>query len=96
MCVCPAGLLLCRSHVALTEFRCCLKVFGEKKKKFRAAVRDFLVRHRFRLAAFQVSVKDQNGGVMLVLHFSYPAVCDFLANNNLLSVIRAHEAQDAG
>ncbi|XP_053084993.1 protein phosphatase 3, catalytic subunit, gamma isozyme, a isoform X3 [Pangasianodon hypophthalmus] len=28
--------------------------------------------------------------------FSYPAVCDFLANNNLLSVIRAHEAQDAG
>lgn len=28
--------------------------------------------------------------------FSYPAVCDFLMNNNLLSVIRAHEAQDAG
>uniref|UniRef100_A0AAY4E0X5 Serine/threonine-protein phosphatase n=1 Tax=Denticeps clupeoides TaxID=299321 RepID=A0AAY4E0X5_9TELE len=28
--------------------------------------------------------------------FSYPAVCDFLTNNNLLSVIRAHEAQDAG
>uniref|UniRef100_A0A8C7CII4 Serine/threonine-protein phosphatase n=2 Tax=Salmoninae TaxID=504568 RepID=A0A8C7CII4_ONCKI len=28
--------------------------------------------------------------------FSYPAVCDFLINNNLLSVIRAHEAQDAG
>ncbi|XP_042338788.1 serine/threonine-protein phosphatase 2B catalytic subunit alpha isoform-like, partial [Plectropomus leopardus] len=27
---------------------------------------------------------------------SYPAVCDFLMNNNLLSVIRAHEAQDAG
>ncbi|XP_064164985.1 serine/threonine-protein phosphatase 2B catalytic subunit gamma isoform-like [Anguilla rostrata] len=27
---------------------------------------------------------------------SYPAVCDFLLNNNLLSVIRAHEAQDAG
>ncbi len=27
---------------------------------------------------------------------SYPAVCDFLQNNNLLSVIRAHEAQDAG
>uniref|UniRef100_A0A7N8XRI2 Serine/threonine-protein phosphatase n=1 Tax=Mastacembelus armatus TaxID=205130 RepID=A0A7N8XRI2_9TELE len=28
--------------------------------------------------------------------YSYPAVCDFLINNNLLSVIRAHEAQDAG
>ncbi|XP_054867685.1 protein phosphatase 3, catalytic subunit, gamma isozyme, a isoform X6 [Amphiprion ocellaris] len=28
--------------------------------------------------------------------FSYSAVCDFLINNNLLSVIRAHEAQDAG
>lgn len=27
---------------------------------------------------------------------SYPAVCDFLQNNNLLSIIRAHEAQDAG
>ncbi|XP_036306513.1 serine/threonine-protein phosphatase 2B catalytic subunit gamma isoform isoform X3 [Pipistrellus kuhlii] len=28
--------------------------------------------------------------------YSYPAVCDFLRNNNLLSIIRAHEAQDAG
>ncbi|KAG5272771.1 hypothetical protein AALO_G00169110 [Alosa alosa] len=28
--------------------------------------------------------------------YSYPAVCDFLMNNNLLSIIRAHEAQDAG
>uniref|UniRef100_A0A671QCR6 Serine/threonine-protein phosphatase n=1 Tax=Sinocyclocheilus anshuiensis TaxID=1608454 RepID=A0A671QCR6_9TELE len=28
--------------------------------------------------------------------FSYAAVCDFLTNNNLLSLIRAHEAQDAG
>nr|DBA15274.1 TPA: hypothetical protein GDO54_004508 [Pyxicephalus adspersus] len=28
--------------------------------------------------------------------YSYPAVCDFLLNNNLLSIIRAHEAQDAG
>ncbi|KAG9354728.1 hypothetical protein JZ751_001441 [Albula glossodonta] len=28
--------------------------------------------------------------------YSYPAICDFLLNNNLLSVIRAHEAQDAG
>ncbi|NXV96656.1 PP2BC phosphatase, partial [Calonectris borealis] len=28
--------------------------------------------------------------------YSYPAVCEFLQNNSLLSVIRAHEAQDAG
>ncbi|MBN3279065.1 PP2BA phosphatase, partial [Polyodon spathula] len=28
--------------------------------------------------------------------YLYPAVCDFLQHNNLLSVIRAHEAQDAG
>lgn len=28
--------------------------------------------------------------------FSYTACCDFLQHNNLLSIIRAHEAQDAG
>lgn len=28
--------------------------------------------------------------------FSYAACCDFLQKNNLLSVVRAHEAQDAG
>lgn len=28
--------------------------------------------------------------------FSYPAACAFLERNNLLSIIRAHEAQDAG
>ncbi|EDO36272.1 predicted protein [Nematostella vectensis] len=28
--------------------------------------------------------------------YSYPATCEFLQNNNLLSIIRAHEAQDAG
>ncbi|XP_078470794.1 protein phosphatase 3 catalytic subunit alpha-like [Lampetra fluviatilis] len=28
--------------------------------------------------------------------YSYPAVCEFLQNNGLLCVIRAHEAQDAG
>lgn len=27
---------------------------------------------------------------------SYGACCDFLQHNNLLSIIRAHEAQDAG
>lgn len=32
----------------------------------------------------------------LFLGFSYKAVCDFLDRNNLLSVIRAHEAQDQG
>lgn len=30
------------------------------------------------------------------LFSSYPAVCEFLQSNNLLSIIRAHEAQDAG
>lgn len=29
-------------------------------------------------------------------NYSYAACCDFLQNNNLLSIIRAHEAQDAG
>jgi serine/threonine-protein phosphatase 2B catalytic subunit len=28
--------------------------------------------------------------------FTYKAACDFLERNNLLSVIRAHEAQDSG
>lgn len=28
--------------------------------------------------------------------FSYNAACNFLERNNLLSIIRAHEAQDAG
>jgi hypothetical protein len=31
-----------------------------------------------------------------LLGFSYAACCDFLQNNQLLSIIRAHEAQDAG
>ena len=30
------------------------------------------------------------------IYFSYAASCDFLQQNNLLSIIRAHEAQDAG
>ncbi|XP_055354934.1 serine/threonine-protein phosphatase 2B catalytic subunit gamma isoform-like isoform X2 [Paramacrobiotus metropolitanus] len=29
-------------------------------------------------------------------YYTYPAVCDFLNRNNLLSVIRAHEVQDMG
>lgn len=31
-----------------------------------------------------------------LIHYSYNAACQFLERNNLLSVIRAHEAQDAG
>ena len=34
--------------------------------------------------------------LMCLLFFSYQATCDFLQKNNLLSIIRAHEAQDAG
>lgn len=33
---------------------------------------------------------------LIILFSSYPAVCEFLQSNNLLSIIRAHEAQDAG
>ena len=32
----------------------------------------------------------------LCVRCSYAACCDFLQQNNLLSIIRAHEAQDAG
>ena len=32
----------------------------------------------------------------LIFLSSYNACCDFLQNNQLLSIIRAHEAQDAG
>jgi serine/threonine-protein phosphatase 2B catalytic subunit len=38
-------------------------------------------------------------GIRISIHsdeFSYNAACQFLERNNLLSVIRAHEAQDAG
>lgn len=45
-------------------------------------------------AAPRCAAPRANPGV--VLFCSYPAVCDFLQNNSLLSVIRAHEAQDAG
>ena len=36
--------------------------------------------------------------INIILHSwsSYQACCEFLQNNNLLSIIRAHEAQDAG
>ena len=34
--------------------------------------------------------------MFLLLGCSYAACCDFLQQNNLLSIIRAHEAQDAG
>lgn len=31
-----------------------------------------------------------------ILYVRYQAACQFLERNNLLSIIRAHEAQDAG
>lgn len=50
--------------------------------------------YRYERFSFFGSMKN------VVLHefslHSYKAVCDFLQNNNLLSIIRAHEAQDAG
>lgn len=45
--------------------------------------------------ACHLSLWDPQKFVFLLFD-SYAAVCDFLTNNNLLSVIRAHEAQDAG
>lgn len=34
--------------------------------------------------------------MFFLYYYSYAACCDFLQSNNLLSIIRAHEAQDAG
>ena len=34
--------------------------------------------------------------LLLPLHLSYNACCEFLQRNGMLSIIRAHEAQDAG
>ena len=39
---------------------------------------------------------DKKKRMKCFLIFSYAACCDFLQNNQLLSIIRAHEAQDAG
>jgi diadenosine tetraphosphatase ApaH/serine/threonine PP2A family protein phosphatase len=35
-------------------------------------------------------------GIFMLLYYSYNAACAFLERNNLLSIIRAHEAQDPG
>lgn len=42
------------------------------------------------------SIDQDEEGKGETVHFSYAACCDFLQNNQLLSIIRAHEAQDAG
>ena len=39
---------------------------------------------------------SQNSARGCAYFYSYAASCDFLKQNNLLSIIRAHEAQDAG
>lgn len=43
-----------------------------------------------------VILSDVSKPNFYLLFSSYPAVCEFLQSNNLLSIIRAHEAQDAG
>ena len=55
----------------------------------------------FEVAA--ISLRKPNGDFILVwdqddirYFLSYNAACQFLERNNLLSIIRAHEAQDAG
>ncbi|KAL0612694.1 Serine/threonine-protein phosphatase 2B catalytic subunit gamma isoform [Plecturocebus cupreus] len=37
-----------------------------------------------------------SSAILLMSHTTYFKICEFLQNNNLLSIIRAHEAQDAG
>lgn len=50
------------------------------------------------VVSFSVELCIINLSLLLCLYFiySYQATCDFLQKNNLLSIIRAHEAQDAG
>lgn len=43
-----------------------------------------------------VSSIVSNGFAQIDQPYSYDACCDFLQTNSLLSIIRAHEAQDAG
>lgn len=59
----------------------------------------------FKIALIVSGSKDQRCSITsaklnlffsLSIIISYAACCDFLQNNNLLSIIRAHEAQDAG
>ena len=50
----------------------------------------YFYRYVFSLSFFQDLIFNMN------LFSSYAASCDFLQQNNLLSIIRAHEAQDAG
>ena len=49
-----------------------------------------------RLSSFRHRFKSKMVWIVGVLLCSYAACCDFLQQNNLLSIIRAHEAQDAG
>ena len=43
-----------------------------------------------------VRMRDLQTHLSLFSSYSYNACCEFLQRNNLLSIIRAHEAQDAG
>ncbi len=46
--------------------------------------------------SLRMSVHLPISGVSCELLSRYAAACQFLERNNLLSIIRAHEAQDAG
>lgn len=51
---------------------------------------------RARAIIRKLSANPTTDGMLALSACSYAACCDFLQNNNLLSIIRAHEAQDAG
>lgn len=56
----------------------------------------FVPSERNRAIIRKLSANRTTDGTFALSACSYAACCDFLQNNNLLSIIRAHEAQDAG
>lgn len=54
------------------------------------------VAHIFTGKFFAINFYDTSELNLIFFIYSYAACCNFLQDNNLLSIIRAHEAQDAG
>lgn len=81
-----------RSHNLLTDYR--EKGYGVWNTEKEVIVIDPVI-------FFYLTPVNKLGGDCMFSMFSwffysYAACCDFLQHNNLLSIIRAHEAQDAG
>jgi serine/threonine-protein phosphatase 2B catalytic subunit len=64
-------------------------------ENFSADVRTLFTRNTLRGCSFAFRYVPCLA-LLSLLSFSHKAVCEFLDQNKLLSVIRAHEAQDAG